>query len=296
MIKVLSRINELLGGLVHYALVHYAREIVIATIAGILTAVIIWTARSVLGEIFQYLFGHKARSTQIALLLIISTPMFLWLWRPSLLETFRPFVSWRWYWACLTRLALTVCVVVLGGLTLLLGIDQSWRETEEVYKLFPQARQYNPAVIRTYATNGSSSYSFYDEKSRCGPNGFAKITFRVNRGTEADNAGWVIFLLRGEDISKFSQLNFCIRGDEGGEKVGVKAKDAAGAEVAINLTADDKYLRGVGLSKEWEIVTIPLKRFGEVDFGLFENLSLFSTGAMAGAGPQVFYVGEFELK
>ena len=73
----------------------------------------------------------------------------------------------------------------------------------------------------------------------------------------------------------------------------MKAKDARGVEVALNL--DKPYLRDGGVTTHWQEVTVPLGDFANVDFGLLENVSLFATGKMGGTHRQIVFVGDLRF-
>jgi hypothetical protein len=167
--------------------------------------------------------------------------------------------------------------------------------SREAAKLFPQAADLGPTFIRPYATNGSVHYVFCQEAAPFGPeNGYAKITFRLYGCTAEENGGWVIYLVRGADLSRYRQLGFLVRGEQGGEKIGIKAKDARGVEVLLLL--DDTYLRKGQISTSWQEATVPLDHFGNVDLSLMDNFSIFTTGFFMGTRPQTVYLGQFELR
>jgi len=103
-------------------------------------------------------------------------------------------------------------------------------------KLFPQTDELGPVFIRTFATNGSATFQFYDDAPIYGPNGYVDVQLRAFGSTVDYNSGWVIFFLRGVDFSDKKQLRFFIRGASGAEQIGLKAKDVLGREVAILLS------------------------------------------------------------
>ncbi len=267
-------------------------------IAGLITTLILYLASlKVWKELGEEARRLGTRVIFISYSIITSALAFVWLWAPAQFNRLSQYFH-RWCTSSfLLRSLFTLAIVASSGLVVAREFfEQSGGETPEVYKLFPQAKQYGPAVIRTYATNGISLYSFHDESPPFGPqNGYAKITFHVY-GNVAQNAGWVVFLQRGVDISRFKELRFLIRGEKGNENIGIKAKDARGVE--IELVLDGTYLRHQGLSTTWQEAdaVVPLAHFGNVDFGLFENFSFFTTGVLAGPRPQTFYVGQFELR
>ena len=251
-------------------------------------------------DIWMELLGETRwlgrRPGLLSLVTVTSIAAVVWLWDSKLLErmrgTSRYQHSWPFFRFLLTFAILGSAILMVSG-----EVRGRDREPEGVYKLFPQARRYGPATIRTYAANGMSRYSFHDESPSFAPrNGYGKVTFHVYGNSVTQNAGWVIFFQRGENISGFSELRFLIRGEEGDERIGIKAKDAKGVE--IELILDDRYLRRDGLSTTWQNAeaVVPLAHFGNVDFRLFENFSFFTTGELGGPRPQTFYVGDFELR
>lgn len=162
-------------------------------------------------------------------------------------------------------------------------------------KLFPQASNLGPVFFRTFATNGEVSYEFIDETPVNGPHGYARIRMRANDNLLRDNAGWVLYFIRGADISDQKQLRFFIRGDSGSEHIGIKMKDAQGIEVSVML--EGQYLlQGKGqITSTWQEASIPLSHFGNVNFKVMDSLTLFTDGSIAGTVPQIIYVGGFSL-
>ena len=230
----------------------------------------------------------------IILLLVIT-----WFWIPSLYVRFSKFLRF-FYASNLLRFlfSLVIAGILASSIFLAMGdIRIDTGDATRLYKVFPQAEKYGPSSIEIYATNGSIEYDYHSESPAFGPEeGYFEINFRLWGDSEAHNAGWIIFLLNGVDISRFSELRFLLRGESGQEKIGIKAKDAHGVEVQLIL--DEHCLRNENLSMTWQQaeVVVPLSYFGNVDFGFFENFSLFTTGPLVGTRPQTIYVGQFELR
>lgn len=223
--------------------------------------------------------------------IIVTGFIFIWLWNPRLVSDFHETYNKR-RTLFLIRLTCSLCIPLIFVIVLLLVFSPGG--SYEVSNLFPQAHKMGPALIRTYATNGEVNYSFHKETPPNGPDGYARITFKTNGKTAEDNCGWVFYLLKGIDFSNYKQLRFLIRGEHGDEVVGLKAKDAKGREVAVML--DQHYLRDGSITANWQQAIVPLDHFGDVDFSLMENFSIFYNGLMAATRPQVIYVGEFQLK
>lgn len=190
---------------------------------------------------------------------------------------------------------LTLSFIIIAILTVLLLWLFSYDkfDTREAEIIFPQAAKLGPTFIRTYASNGEAYYSFYDETPLNGPNGYVEITLQTYERTIKNNAGWIIFLLRGSDISGYKQLRFLIRGKHGDEIIGIKAKDAKGREAYLML--DNHYLREGNITTDWQEVSIPIKDFGGVRFDLIDNFSFFVDGNMAETRSQTILVGGFRL-
>lgn len=219
----------------------------------------------------------------------------IWLWNLRILTRFRQYYlkEPRLFFVTLICTFLTLLLLML--VILLIFLNSQLPTSQEAEILFPQAAKLGPTLVRTYVTNAEIHYSFYEETPLFGPDGYAKITFK-NYGRTVDyNSGWVLFLPRGSDISKYKQLRFLIRGENGDEKIGIKAKDARGTEVALALE-ESHYLPEGRISTNWQEVTVPLEDFANVDFGLMDNFSLYSNGQMAGTRPQTIYVGGFQLR
>lgn len=164
----------------------------------------------------------------------------------------------------------------------------------EAQKLFPQAADIGPVLIRTHASNGEAYYSFFEDTPLFGPNSYVKITLKNYGTTEKQSSGWVYFFLRGADLSRYKAIRFLIRGETGSEKIGITAKDARGIELGLILD-DGPYLTTKSLTTEWQEATIPFTHFGNVDFSLVDNFGFFTRGDIAQTIPQTFYVGGFRL-
>lgn len=227
--------------------------------------------------------------------IIAASSVLVWLWNLEILPNFR-----RYYYRerkpfFLTLFCTLVVQILLIFAIILVFLHSKLPTSQEAEILFPQAAKLGPTLIRTYVTNGEVHYAFHEETPLFGPDGYAEITFKNYGRTVEQNSGWVIFLPRGSDISKYRQLRFLIRGEYGGEKVGIKAKDARGTEVALMLE-EYHYLSEGKISTDWQEATIPLEDFANVDFGLMDNFSIYSNGQMAGTRPQTIYVGKFQLR
>jgi hypothetical protein len=207
-----------------------------------------------------------------------------------------------WGWRTRGRWRIPARIAVLAAGTLLpsavTAIGLVWmlapspEHDHDAARLFPQTVQRGGGWIRVYGSNGQATYNVVDRQRR-GPNAVANITFHAFGEDSEHSSGWVIFFLRGVSFQEFSVLKFDIRGHAGGERIGVKAKDAMGSETAIVL--DERYMPG-GITKAWREVRIPFKNFGRVRFDMLENVSLYSTGQMARRIPQTIAVRDFKME
>jgi hypothetical protein len=161
-------------------------------------------------------------------------------------------------------------------------------------KLFPQATEMGPVFFRTFANNGKVTKEFSDETPSQGPHGYLKITLKLDLDDLRDNAGWVFYLTRGVDISRYNELHFQIRGATGSEKIGLKMKDAQGTEVGVMLN-NYRYLHAGQITTSWQEATVSLDDFGKVNFKLMDSMTLYTDGTMAGTVPQTIYLGGFTL-
>jgi len=186
-------------------------------------------------------------------------------------------------------------MMLLGGFMLILLLIVPLPDMRGQYAriLFPHV-EVGPIVFRTYANNGEAQYLVADRTPEYGPDGYARILLKTYGRTVEESCGWVAFFIRGTDFSDHRELRFLIRGERGGERIGVKAKDARGVEVSLIL--NEHYLRKGGITTDWQEAIVPLEDFGNVDFGLMENVSIFTDGRLAGTRAQRIYVGRFEFR
>lgn len=225
--------------------------------------------------------------------IVAASSALAWLWNLGLLSKLRR-SYYEEHYLFFLKLICSLTIQILFVFGLLLVFSQVGFRSQEAKILFPQAVRLGPTLIRTYAANGEVHYSFHEETPLYGPEGYAKITFKTYGRTVEQNCGWVLFLLRGVHIGNYGQLRFIIRGERGNEKVGIKAKDARGIEISLML--DEHYLREGKITTDWQQAIVPFEDFGNVDFSLMDNFSIFSNGLMAGTRPQTIYVGEFQLR
>jgi hypothetical protein len=226
------------------------------------------------------------------IVLFIGIICFIWI-GSSIFNFFRSYFHKHKVHFCVN---LFLSILVISILAVLLQSD-FYSQRENIINasvLFPQADEFGPVFIQTYASNGAVSYLFFDETPINGPQGYAKITLKTNDYSVNSSAGWIMYLLKGADIrSRYNQLRFLIKGEEGGEEIVIKAKDAKGRENFLTLSG--RYLREGRITNDWQQASIPLDDFGDVDLTIIDNFSFATTGSMASTHPQTFYVGEFKL-
>ncbi len=182
-------------------------------------------------------------------------------------------------------------IIFLMNILILTIFFQNAFHSIEAELLFPQAIKIGPTLISTYASRGKVEYSFIKEK----PFNYAKIKLQTYGRTVEENCGWVIFLLKGSDVSNYKAISFYIRGENGEEKIGFKAKDARGIENYL-LLEEDGYLPEKKIKTTWQKVSIPLKDFGDVNINLMDNFSIFQRGDFVGTRSQTICLANFELE
>jgi hypothetical protein len=155
--------------------------------------------------------------------------------------------------------------------------------------IFPEAELLGGALTRSWGSNGKAKFALEEGSDPYAPPEYVRITFQ-NFGSTADySCGWALFFLRGVDISDRSKLRFRMRGEQGGEKIGIKAKDIRGFEGSLP-PADLP-----SITKEWQLVEISLSDFPTVTFSAFDNFSLYTNGALSSTRPQTILLGGIEL-
>jgi hypothetical protein len=270
--------------------VQLAQQVLIAVLTTAVIGLLFAPARSILDRLTW--FGSFLVTVFCVLSAVVLVTTLLW--NPSLpwrlLDIYR---SNRIRFLSQAVLTLLVLSTAVGVFVLLLSESLP---SSEAARLFPTVCRDDPCFIRRYSANGFAYYLFHEAPTDGGPeNGWAELTLRSHGDTLAENAGWVLFLSPGTDLSRFQEWRFLIRGRTGGERVGVKAKDSRGREMEVILQGS--YLRDDGrVTTRWQEVVIPFADFGEVDRSVIENFSVFSTGLLAGREEQTVHLGQFSLR
>lgn len=197
--------------------------------------------------------------------------------------------------------ALRFVLLVLGAL-FVLELILLWITSPFVdRRLASVAPQMTLAYTIAYASAASFRYEYLRD-------GSVRLTFRADH-PESDG-GWVIIVWdklfqnalenlglpkRGRDFSRYEQLRFRIRGERGGEVVGLGIKDTTGTEEKIVLSPDPPCnwpgrAAPVRITPSWQSVKIPLQQYFSpaLDFSLLENFSLFVKGCFAPPSPEPF--------
>jgi hypothetical protein len=250
--------------------------------------------RDILGGIYDLirrpgLFWMRVAAVYVSVLATAALVGGIWWWRHRLAR------------GSLKSSRVPTAVTVIGTLIpplvtavgLIAVLAPSPEHDRDVARLFAQTARRGGGWIRVYGNNGQATYVVGDRGSGDGSDASAEITFHAFGDSHEYNSGWAIFFLRGVSFGEFKVLKFEIRGNAGGEQIGVKAKDAEGSEAA--LTVDERYLPG-GITRSWREIKIPFTNFGRVKFDMLENVSLYSTGKMAGMAPQTISVRRFEMR
>ena len=159
----------------------------------------------------------------IYVLTIVALPLTLWIWRVHLLSYLRKIYYFqRQRFVVNLLLSLLVPIPFAVSVAILVAPREVRDAAAEI--LFPEASAFGPVFIRTFATNGKTEYQFVPETPISGPHGYARITLATYDDTVKQNAGWVLYFIRGADLSDQSQLRFFIRGEAGGGKDWHKTK------------------------------------------------------------------------
>jgi hypothetical protein len=229
----------------------------------------------------------------VCIVMMAAIALTVWLWES------RPFVRFRDSyrndrWRLFGKLLLSLLIPILFAATVAFLISPGQVQDTEAEALFPQATELGAVFIRAFATNGKVDCPFSEDTPVGGPHGYVKITLQTYGTTVNQNAGWVMSFIRGADMSDQKQLRFLIRGEFGGEKIGIKIKDAHGVEIALMLDGQS-YLRDNKITTDWQEASIPLSHFGNVDFQVVDSLTLFTDGSISLTKPQTIYVGGFRL-
>ena len=197
-----------------------------------------------------------------------------------------------------TRKALRWALLALGAL-FVVELGLLWVASPFVdRRLKDVAPQVTFAYTIGYASAASFDYDYLED-------GSVRLTFRADH-PESDG-GWVVIVWdklfqnvfenlglskRGRDFSRYGQWEFRIRGERGGEVVGLGIKDTTGTEEKIVLSPNPPcHWPGravpVRITSEWQPVRIPLREYFSpaLDFSLLENFSFFVKGCFVPPGP-----------
>ena len=156
-------------------------------------------------------------------------------------------------------------------------------------KIFSQSDIMGSLGIGSYASNGEVHYELIDKQGSFGPKAYLSVVLKMHRDSAADNCGLIFTLLKGTDLKKYQYVRFQLKGSQDDDKLGIKAKDAMGVEVALPI--EGQYIHGGKITTTWEDVSIPFSHFGNVDFGLMDNFSIYISGDTAGTRPHAFEIG-----
>jgi hypothetical protein len=163
--------------------------------------------------------------------------------------------------------------------------------SRELISVFPQLNNTPFVSVTTYATNGKVTSTFHEDKLH----GFSffEISFNNLQPLIECNCGWMIGPLSGFEAHNYSKLSFEVKGNNGGEKFGVKFKDIKGSESKIDVTE-----LGIQVATNWQIVDIELKKFFRifnVDTSKPYVISIYSDGSLCSGREETIFVRGFKF-
>lgn len=163
---------------------------------------------------------------------------------------------------------------------------------EELKYIAPQLAEIPLTYTTTYATNGRVTSEFHDDTVLEGREYYTKIVFQNFFPEQDSNSGWVISRLKGYNASKFEYISFWVKGENGGEKFGIKMKDTRGTETKVIVM---EYVGEKDVTKNWQRVIIPLNKFRQVDRSSLDCISVYTNGNLSGIDPIAIYVTDLKL-
>lgn len=131
------------------------------------------------------------------------------------------------------------------------------------------------------------AFEFVEDTEKKGRVG--KIIFNKAEGADCTWQTWV-----GQDVRKFSHLEFLIKGDSGGEVFSIDLVDVKGFSTGLYL---DKYLRG-GARPDWQKVVIPISDFdiSKISPGLREKTAEYLAFNFYRPSAGTVYIDEIKVK
>jgi hypothetical protein len=150
----------------------------------------------------------------------------------------------------------------------------------DVKYIAPGLRQWGRLLpsLGYYGTNAKILESGpHDRNEPTGPDRFWRMSAQMYcDANDTDcNAGWIVAIANGYDAGAAHELLFEIRGNVGGERVGVGIQDSARVEVKLPDVGLNLPMGHV--TQHWETVAIPLSDFHkrQLDFTSVTILSFF---------------------
>jgi len=163
-------------------------------------------------------------------------------------------------------------------------------ESEELHNIFPQiSRPF--CGNATFATDGEVE-SEYRKDTLDGRKNYTKIRFHNYEDSLDSNSGWMIRTLYNYNAQNFKWLSFWVKGDSGGEIIGIKIKDSKTVEKKVEVTS---YTEGKPLFNRWQKIIIPLEHFLPVDKSNISTITIYTNGIMCNSKDQIIYITDFEL-
>jgi hypothetical protein len=143
----------------------------------------------------------------------------------------------------------------------------------------------------TFATGGEVE-SEYCKDTLDGRKNYTKIRFHNYYDDLDSNSGWMIRTLYNYNTQNFRWLSFWVKGDSGGEIIGIKIKDSKTVEKKVEVTS---YTEGKPLINQWQKIIIPLEHFLPVDKSDISTITIYTNGIMCNSKDQIIYVTDFEF-
>lgn len=212
----------------------------------------------------------------------------IWLWHSKKgIEIFKRFLSVR-----LFRLVGFLLPVILVPLILFIGPNR--------YVIFGSPRLRGvvtgmlvPISDFSWATNGTIVTTLLEEKETDGDS-VMKVSMALRGDKPYADAGWSMDLFRWSWLKlKLThnpwfqgkhKISFYIRGEKGGEKVGVSMKSDRELSSPSGVASDEEKVSldsiGVSVTTNWQQVSVPFHRFYNVDPRRIRNVAFYTDASL----------------
>lgn len=183
-------------------------------------------------------------------------------------------------------ITLILIFVIVGSLFFLANFNN---KSNCFRQIFPDA-PYNSRTS-TYGANGKAVINTICISILDGKKNYFEVNLQSYREGREGESG-AILILGKYDIEQSQILSITIRGEHGGELIGIKLKNVDGIEETIWL-ADD--MINFQPTTQWSEAMIPLSKFLGVIGRPIESITFFSDGN-AGLEPQIFYISNINFE